>query len=91
MAYSTPLILEHMTTCNVFETTSSELAISLPAARLMDAAATLFSRHGFIATSVRAITTEAAVSNPMLYYYFGSKEGLFEALLERAVDLSRAL
>lgn len=52
------------------------------ALRILEAAVTLFSRKGYAATSVREIVQEAQVTNPMLYYYFDSKEGLFTALTE---------
>jgi AcrR family transcriptional regulator len=44
-------------------------------------AAGLFATHGYEATSVRTIVEAAGVTKPTLYYYFGSKEGLAEALL----------
>jgi len=56
-------------------------------ARILDAAERLFATRGFSATSVREIVREAGVTNPMLYYYFGSKEDLFVHLLrERFAD-----
>lgn len=50
-------------------------------ARILDAAERLFATRGYAATSVREIVREAEVTNPMLYYYFGSKEDLFLHLL----------
>lgn len=52
------------------------------AERIMLAAVHLFGRKGYAATSVREIVQEANVTNPMLYYYFDSKEGLFRRLME---------
>jgi AcrR family transcriptional regulator len=52
------------------------------ARKLLDAAVTMFARKGYTATSVREIVAEAGVTNPMLYYYFDSKEGLYRALFE---------
>lgn len=52
------------------------------ALRILGAAVTLFARKGYAATSVREIVQEAEVTNPMLYYYFDSKEGLFVFLTE---------
>ncbi len=52
------------------------------AERIMHAAIKLFGRKGYSATSVREIVQEANVTNPMLYYYFDSKEGLFRRLME---------
>src|SRR5947199_8994688 len=45
------------------------------------AAARLFAERGYDATSVREIVEAAGVTKPTLYYHFGSKEGLAQALL----------
>src|SRR4051812_20459365 len=45
------------------------------------AAARLFATQGYDATPVRAIVEAAGVTKPTLYYHFGSKEGLAQALL----------
>src|SRR3954453_11333568 len=45
------------------------------------AAARLFAARGYDATPVRAIVEAAGVAKPTLYYHFGSKEGLAQALL----------
>jgi AcrR family transcriptional regulator len=53
-----------------------------PVARhIARAAARLFAERGFDATSVREIVEAAGVAKPTLYYYFGSKEGLAQALI----------
>jgi TetR/AcrR family transcriptional regulator len=44
-------------------------------------AARLFASRGYDATPVRAIVEAAGVTKPTLYYHFGSKEGLAQALL----------
>src|SRR5215218_7442288 len=44
-------------------------------------AARLFATQGYDATSVRAIVEAAGVTKPTLYYHYGSKEGLAQALL----------
>ncbi len=49
-------------------------------------AASLFARQGFDATSVREIVEAAEVTKPTLYYHFGSKMGLAEALLSRPLE-----
>jgi len=46
-------------------------------------AARLFAQRGYDATSVRMIVEAAGVTKPTLYYHFGSKEGLAEALMDR--------
>ena len=40
-----------------------------------------FSRHGYVETSVERIAAEANLTKGAVYYHFGSKEGLFEAVL----------
>src|SRR5207302_6671044 len=44
-------------------------------------AARLFATQGYEATWVRMIVEAAGVTKPTLYYYFGSKEGLAQAVL----------
>lgn len=44
-------------------------------------AARLFAEQGYDATPVRAIAQAAGVTKPTLYYHFGSKEGLAQAVL----------
>jgi TetR/AcrR family transcriptional regulator len=63
---------------------------------LMGAALTLFTQRGYSATTVREVVEVAGVTKPVLYYYFGSKEGLFLELmrthfgrLEAVVDVYR--
>lgn len=57
-------------------------AIPEIANRILEAAIELFARKGYAGTSVREIVQEAEVTNPMLYYYFDSKEGLFQFLTD---------
>ncbi|MEM6703796.1 MAG: TetR/AcrR family transcriptional regulator [Acidobacteriota bacterium] len=54
--------------------------------RLLDAAETLFVRHGIQATSLRSITGEAGANLAAVNYHFGSKEGLIRAVLERRLQ-----
>ncbi|MHC4713570.1 MAG: TetR/AcrR family transcriptional regulator [Planctomycetota bacterium] len=42
----------------------------------------LFARKGFEATSVREIAESVGVTKPTIYYYFGSKLGLLEYVLD---------
>jgi TetR/AcrR family transcriptional regulator len=43
----------------------------------------LMAKKGYQATSTREIVAAAGVTKPMLYYYFGSKEGLCKAGIRR--------
>lgn len=58
-------------------------------------AARLFAARGFDATSVREIVEAAGVTKPTLYYHFGSKEALAQALvtvpMTRLVEQTRGL
>jgi len=54
--------------------------------RILDAAEALFVLHGFEATSLRTITSAAAVNLAAVNYHFGTKEELFEAVLTRRLD-----
>ncbi|MCW5622846.1 MAG: TetR family transcriptional regulator [Burkholderiales bacterium] len=54
--------------------------------RILDAATAEFAAHGFGGARVEHISRAAATVDRMLYYYFGSKEGLFRAVLERAYE-----
>ncbi len=49
---------------------------------ILFAAEKLFARKGFRGTSTREISREANVNISMISYYFGSKEQLYEKLLE---------
>ncbi len=57
--------------------------------KLLQTAVELFAAKGYAATSVRELVGRAGVSKPVLYYYFGSKEGLFLAILDHAADTQR--
>ena len=43
-----------------------------------------FAQRGFHAASVDAIAEASGISKPMVYAYFGSKEGLYRACMQRA-------
>lgn len=49
---------------------------------ILDVSLDLFYQKGYDAVSVQEIVEQAGVTKPTLYYYFGSKHGLLEALLE---------
>jgi AcrR family transcriptional regulator len=51
--------------------------------QILDIASEHFGTHGFAATSVAAVADRAGISKPLIYNYFGSKEGLYEACLDR--------
>jgi AcrR family transcriptional regulator len=51
---------------------------------ILDVAGQVFARAGYESASMDDIADRAGVSKPMLYTYFGSKEGLYLAYIERA-------
>ncbi|MFZ4756733.1 MAG: TetR/AcrR family transcriptional regulator [Burkholderiaceae bacterium] len=55
-------------------------------ARILKAASLEFARHGFGGARGDRIARRARSSERMVYYYFGSKEGLFREVLEAAYD-----
>ncbi len=55
--------------------------------QILDVASEHFGTAGFAATSVATIADRAGISKPLIYNYFGSKEGLFEACLDRGGSL----
>jgi TetR/AcrR family transcriptional regulator len=59
--------------------------------RLARVATALFADKGYAAVSVREICEAAGATKPMLYYYFGSKEGLFRRLIEETFDRFNAI
>ncbi len=51
--------------------------------QMLDSAITVLAHNGYHNTSMDAIARQAEISKPMLYLYYGSKEELFAACLER--------
>jgi len=50
--------------------------------QLMNVALHLFAQKGYASTTVREICDQAGTTAPSLYYYFGSKEGLYMELMQ---------
>lgn len=51
---------------------------------ILDAAAEEFGLHGHARGSTSHVAARAGISKPMIYEYFGSKDGLYLACLDRA-------
>ena len=49
---------------------------------ILDAARGIFAEKGYSGANVSEIVARALTTKPMVYYHFGSKEGLFAAVLE---------
>ena len=58
--------------------------------RILEAAYTLFYRHGFVRVALEAIAAEAGVTKRTLYYHFRSKDDLLAAALELHSGLALA-
>jgi len=54
---------------------------------ILRAARDLFTKKGFANTSVREICGKAEVTVPSLYYHFGDKDGLFQAVVAESLNL----
>ena len=57
---------------------------------IVDAATTLFLRHGYLGTSMDQIAAFAAVSKPTVYKFFPDKEQLFTAIVLETLDRAGA-
>jgi AcrR family transcriptional regulator len=51
--------------------------------QMLEVAGDVFAERGFHAASMDEIAERADISKPMIYAYFGSKEGLYSAYMER--------
>lgn len=54
--------------------------------RILDAAERLFAEHGYAGASVRKITSAAQADLGAVRYHFGSKDGLFGAVMQRRLE-----
>ncbi|MCS7476839.1 TetR family transcriptional regulator [Umezawaea endophytica] len=52
--------------------------------RVLQVARELFDRNGYNGTTVRAVAAAAAVDPAMVFYFFGTKQGLFSAVIDSA-------
>ncbi len=68
---------------------------ALTRARLLDAAALLFARQGYAATTIEEIATEAGATRATFYLHFSSKRevvhGLYAALVEYDADYTHLI
>ncbi|OXM42982.1 TetR family transcriptional regulator [Amycolatopsis alba] len=59
--------------------------------RVLQVARELFDRNGYSGTTVRAIATAAGVDPAMVFYFFGTKQGLFSAVIDLSEDVPPAI
>lgn len=60
-------------------------------AALLEAAARVFVERGLHGATVREIAGRAGFTNPVLYYHFGGKEELYDAVIRSAFERFRTL
>lgn len=65
---------------------TSDLPEPRSADRILLSSLTLFSTKGYDATSVREICAAAGITKPTLYHFYGSKEGVYRALVEGVLE-----
>jgi len=56
-------------------------------ARILQAASKLFTEKGFSNVSIRDVCRASGITAPVLYYHFGSKKELFEAVVGETVSM----
>lgn len=59
------------------------------AAAILDAGEHLFLSHGFSATTMEDLSEQADVAIGSIYAHFGSKEGVYAGLIDRALELDK--
>ena len=57
------------------------------AGRILEVASRMFAEKGFANVSVRDICRDSGTTAPVIYYYFGSKKGLFEAVARKQISM----
>ncbi|HKT22620.1 MAG TPA: TetR/AcrR family transcriptional regulator [Nitrososphaerales archaeon] len=58
------------------------------AEKILQVASRMFAEKGFANVSVRDICKETETTAPVIYYYFGSKKGLFDAVARKQISMS---
>jgi len=57
------------------------------AEKILRVASKMFAEKGFANASVRDICRETGTTPPVIYYYFGSKRGLFDAVARKQISM----
>jgi AcrR family transcriptional regulator len=55
--------------------------------QILSVASEVFAEESYAATNIQAVADRAGISKPLIYNYFGSKEGLFLACIERGGEI----
>lgn len=57
------------------------------AEKILRVASQMFAEKGFANVSVRDICRETGTTAPVIYYYFGNKKGLFDAVARKQISM----
>jgi AcrR family transcriptional regulator len=57
------------------------------AEKILQVASKMFAEKGFANVSVRDLCRETGTTAPVIYYYFGSKKGLFDAVARKQISM----
>jgi TetR/AcrR family transcriptional regulator len=58
------------------------------AEKILEVASKMFAQKGFANVSVRDICKETGTTAPVIYYYFGNKKGLFDAVARKQIPMA---
>lgn len=72
-------------------TKTLDVQLATSSERILSTALDLFAVKGYDATSVREICEAAGITKPTLYHFYGSKDGVFQALVKSGFTQFRAL
>lgn len=56
--------------------------------RILQTASKLFAEKGYANVSIRDVCKETGTTAPVIYYYFGSKKGLYDAVAQSKLSMS---
>ena len=59
-----------------------------PAEKILRVASRLFSEKGYANVSIRDICRASGITAPVVYYYFGDKKGLFDAVARKQISMT---
>jgi AcrR family transcriptional regulator len=78
---------------DVLGNTVANVSVTHPtsAERILHTALDLFAVKGYDATAVREICEAAGITKPTLYHFYGSKDGVLQALVTRGFERFRRL
>lgn len=65
--------------------------LSSTRADILHAARKLFAQNGYDGTTMRAIASEARVDAALIHHFYRSKEGIFSAAIEDALDIDEVV